>query len=65
MDAAAAVGPEVRPVRLEKRRLDHAIVVDEIVAVGLIDCAVDAPADLRHYLNVEILVLKNDDAIRL
>ena len=42
---------------------DDAVVVDEIVVIGFIECAVDAPTEFRHDFDVEVFVLKKHDVV--
>ena len=53
LDAAA----DPRPGQADQRGLDHRLVVDEIVAVGLVLQPVDAAAELREDHHAEEFVL--------
>ena len=49
-----------RPGQADKRRFDDVLVVDEVVAVGLVLDRVDATADFRQHEHAEKIILNPD-----
>ena len=43
--------------------LDHVVVINKVISVGLVQRALDAAAQLRQHHHIEIIVLQNDGTV--
>ncbi|MNI40763.1 hypothetical protein D3C73_949980 [compost metagenome] len=53
------------PGKPHQRRLNHPVIIDKIIPVGLIQRPVDSPAELRQNFNPDVLIFQNEQLIVL